>query len=75
MKFQGDTSYEPEVVANHFNNFFHSNFTHVANTDNLPPINSFINPNSSLVRLSVAEVRIVLQNIDTSKAMAFQVYF
>ena len=41
MKFQGNTSDEPEVVANYFNNFFHSNFTHVHNTHNLPPINSF----------------------------------
>ena len=59
---------EPEVVANYFNNFFHSNFTHVHNTDNLPPINSFINPNLSIVQLSVPEVLIILQNIDTSKA-------
>ena len=51
MKFQGNTSDEPEVVANYFNNFFHSNFTHVHNTDNLPPINSFINPNLSIVQL------------------------
>ena len=68
MKFQGNTSDEPEVVANYFNNLFYSNFTHVHNTDNLPPINSFINPNLSIVQLSVAEVRIILQNIDTSKA-------
>ena len=68
MKFQGNTSDEPEVVANYFNNFFHSNFTHVHNTDNLSPINSFINPNLTIVQLSVAEVRIILQNIDTSKA-------
>ena len=68
MKFQGNTSDEPEVVANYFNNFFYSNFTHVHNTGNLPPFNSFINPNLSIVQLSVAEVRIILQNIDTSKA-------
>ena len=68
MKFQGNISDEPEVVANYFINFFYSNFTHVHNTDNLPPINSFINPNLSIVQLSVAEVRIILQNIDTSKA-------
>ena len=68
MKFQGNTSGEPEVVANYFNNFFNSNFTHFHNTDNLPHINSFINPNLSIVQLSVAEVRIILQNIDTSKA-------
>ena len=68
MKFQGNTSDEPEVVANYLNNFFHSNFTDVHNTDNLPPINSFNNPNLSIVQLSVAEVRIILQNIDTSKA-------
>ena len=55
MKFQGNTSDEHEVVANYFNNFFHSNFIHVNNTDNLPPINSFINPNLSIVQLSVAE--------------------
>ena len=68
MKFQGNTSDEPEVVANYFSNFFHSNFTDVHSTDNLPPINSFINPNLSIVQLSAAEVRIILQNIDTSKA-------
>ena len=68
IKFQGNTSDEPEVVANYFNNFFHSNFTHVHNTDNFPPINSFINPNLSIAQLSVAEVRIILQNIHTSKA-------
>ena len=66
-KFQGNTSDEPEVVANYFNNFFHSNFTHVDNMDNLPPINSFKNRNLSIVQLSVVEVRIILQNIDTSK--------
>ena len=43
MKFQGNTSDEPEVVANYFNNFFQSNFTHVDNKDNLPPISSLIN--------------------------------
>ena len=32
MKFQGNTSDEPEVVANHFNNFFFSNFTYVPNS-------------------------------------------
>ena len=53
---------------NYFNNFFPLNFTHVHNTDDLPPINSFINPNLSIVQLSVTEVRIILQNIDTSKA-------
>ena len=42
MKFQVNTSDEPEVVANYFNNFFHSNFTHIHNTDNLPPINSYV---------------------------------
>ena len=56
IKFQGNTLDESEVVANYFKNFFHSNFTHVHNTDNLPPINSFINPNISIVQLSVAEV-------------------
>ena len=66
MKFRGNTSDEP--VANYFNNFFHSNFAHVHNTDNLPPINSFINPNLSIVQLSVAEVRMILQNTDTNKA-------
>ena len=38
MKFLGNTSDKPEVVANYFIVFFHSNFTRVDNTDNLPPI-------------------------------------
>ena len=58
MKFQGNTSDEPEVVANYFNNCFHSNFTHVHNMDNLPPINSFNNPNLLIVQLSVVDVSI-----------------
>ena len=60
MQLQGNTSDQPEVVANCFNNLFSSNFTHVDNTDNFPLINSFINHNPSLVQLSVAEVGIII---------------
>ena len=52
-----------------FNSFFESNFTKHDSESQLPPaINDFVNPNLSSCTISIAETRIILDNIDTNKA-------
>jgi hypothetical protein len=54
--------------ANLFNNYFYSNFTEPVPNENLPEIQSYDNPALSLLVVTVAEVRLILSNLDTKKA-------
>jgi len=51
-----------------FNNFFYSNFSSTANDSNLPPINEVRNQHLCSLNVSIAETRLVLDNIDPNKA-------
>jgi hypothetical protein len=53
--------------ANLLNNFFYSNFTPPYN-DDLPNVNSFINPDLCDLTFSIAETRLLLTSIDSTKA-------
>ena len=55
--------------ASMFNNFFFSNFTNVnGNNCTYPFIPEFVNPNLSNVEISIAETRLIVDNIDPNKA-------
>ena len=65
-----DTSYAhtPIRKAFLFNRFFHANFTLPKDTSHLPQINEFANPNLESCQISIAETRLIIDNIDTNKA-------
>ena len=54
--------------ASMFNNFFYSNFTNTNGTGPFPYIHEFINPNLNKLEISIAETRLILDNIDPNKA-------
>ena len=52
-----------------FNSFFESNFTKHDSESQLPSaINDYVKPNLSSCTISIAETRLILDNIDTNKA-------
>jgi hypothetical protein len=54
--------------ANMLNNYFQSVFTQPCPNDELPNIETTVNPSLSLLQLSVAEVRLTLENLNPNKA-------
>ena len=65
-----DTSYAhtPIRKAFLFNRFFQANFTLPEDTSHLPQINELTNPNLESCQISIAETRLIIDNIDTNKA-------
>ena len=65
-----DTSYPhtPIRKAFLFNRFFQANFTLPEETSHLPQINGLANPNIESCQISIAETRLIIDNIDTNKA-------
>ena len=65
-----DTSYAhtPIRKAFLFNRFFQANFTLPEDTSHLPQINELANPNLESCQISIAETRLIIDNIDTNKA-------
>ena len=68
LKLHDKTESSPLGKARLLNRFFHSNFTTDEHTV-LPDINSFTNSDLAELSLTVPEVRLILQTLDSSKAV------
>ncbi len=68
ISYKGINETNAKNKANLFNTFFFDNFTTEDIGDELPAVDSFLNPNLNQIVVSVAEVRLALESLDPSKA-------
>ena len=68
ISHNGKIASSARARATMFNEFFFSNFTNIDANASFPSINEFKNPNLAHIEISIAETRLVLDNIDPNKA-------
>lgn len=68
IKHRDTCASTPVDKANAFNRCFYSNFSPTDDSENLPEVHAFVNPNLGIIELSVAEVHQILATLDPNKA-------
>ena len=68
MFFDISYAHTPIRKAFLFNRFFQANFTAPGEMSDLPQINEIVNHNLESCEISIAETRLIIDNIDVNKA-------
>ena len=68
MRMGSELANSARDKANMFNNFFYSNFTRVTNAFSFPSISEIIDLRLSSTRVTFADIRLILDNLDSNKA-------